>query len=405
MKSVLQKLAVSFVLSGAAVATCAASPLLPLPGLGEDAGIRALVDASIAYNDNLYLSESGEEADTIFTISPGLELTTGKNADNVASLRFVENIVFYMDETDNNRALENVDFSFSHTGEGGKLQLTVAAGLHHNQSASSRESWTSGSMTRSYNYYANANVAYKLGQAGKFSLRSGLKWNGTSYENSDAKYFYNDRQQYAIPLYLYYAVTDKLDAGLSAEYRYVDLASSGRNRQLGKNPGTQQVWFFGLSADGVVTESGKLSVNGRIGLTTSDYSRRTIDNLDGEDSLGMTIAANYQASERLLTTLTLNRDFELAGDASGITSTGVALRAKYLINDRWSANGGISYTLDDYQSSTREDDLYAFDLGASYGINEYTSAYVNYRLALNESNTEGDDYTNNIVTVGLSFRY
>lgn len=405
MKSVLQKLAVSFVLSGVAAATCAASPLLPLPGVGEEAGIRALVNASIAYNDNLYLSESGEKADTIFTISPGLEFSTGKHADNTVMLRFVENIAFYMDETDNNRALENVDFVFTHNGEGGKLYLSVAAGLHHNQSASSRESQTRGTMTRSYNYYANANVSYKLGETGKFSLRSGVKWNGTTYENTEAKYWYNDRQQYAIPLYLYYAVTEKLDAGLSAEYRYVDLASSKRNRELGKNPGTQQVWFFGLSADGDVTESGKLSVNGRIGFTTSDYSRRTIDNLDGEDSLGMTISADYKASERLLTTLTLNRDFELAGDASGITTTGASLQAKYSIDEKWTANGGVAYSLDDYQSSKREDDCYTFNVGASYSINDYTSAYANYSLALNESNTDGYDYTNNIVTVGLSFRY
>lgn len=404
MKSVLNKLALSFALAGVAGVAYAESPIIPLPGLGENAGIRALLKASVAYNDNIYLSENNEKSDTIFTIAPGFEFSSGENGDNHVSLRFVENCVFYMDQTDNNRALENVDFTFQHNGEGQKLQLSVAAGFHHNQSSSNRDSATKGTMTRSYNYYANAMASYKLGEAGKFSVRGGLKWNGTSYENSEAKYWYNDRQQYAVPVYLYYAV-DKLNVGLSGEYRYVDLASSKNNIATGKTPGIQQVWFFGLSADGVATESGKLKVNGRIGLTTSDYSRRTIDNNDGDNTLGMTVSANYEVTTKLATSLTLNRDFELDGSGYGITSTGVTLGAKYAIDEFWSANASLGYRLDDYQVGSREDDCYTFTVGANYEINEYAGVFANYSLGIDDSNAVGQDYTNNIVTVGVSVRY
>lgn len=406
MKSILNKLAVSFVLAGATGSAYAVTPLIPLPTLGEGAGIHGLLDASVSYNDNIYLSDSDEDGDTIFTISPGVEFTNGDEARSRVSLRFVENFTFYMDETDNNRALENIDFTFNHGAEGDKLKLAVAAGFHHNQSASSRESRTSGSMTRSYNYYANGIVSYKLGE--KTSVRSGFKWNGTTYDNH--RYDYNDRQQYAIPLYLYYAVTAKLNAGLTAEWRYVDLAASGRNRAPGVagkdgrgNPGTQQVWFFGLSAEGNAWE--KLSLRGRVGLTTSDYSDRTIDDLDSKNTFGMGITADYKATEKLSTSLSLSRDFELGGAAEGILSTAVTLGAKYRITDLWSANASLGYRLDDYQSSDREDDIYTFSVGASYAINDYASAYASYSLSVDDSNTSGDDYTNNIFTVGLSFRY
>ena len=259
MKTILQKLALSFVVAGSAVAANAAGPLVPVPGLGENAGLSALLDASVAYNDNIYLDDSGEKSDTIFTISPGVLFSTGDEGRSTATLRFVENFAFYMDETDNNRALENVDFTFGHGAEGDKLRLSVAAGFHHNQSASSRTSLARGSMTRSYNYFANALFSYKVGE--KTSVRSGFKWNGLTYQNH--REYYNDREQYAIPLYLYYAATEKLNVGLSGEYRYVDLAASGQNRALGLNPGIQQVWFFGLSAEGRAWE--KLSLNGRIG--------------------------------------------------------------------------------------------------------------------------------------------
>lgn len=401
MKTILQKLALSFVVAGSAVAANAAGPLVPVPGLGENAGLSALLDASVAYNDNIYLDDSGEKSDTIFTISPGVLFSTGDEGRSTATLRFVENFAFYMDETDNNRALENVDFTFGHGAEGDKLRLSVAAGFHHNQSASSRNTYREarGTMTRSYNYFANALFSYKVGE--KTSVRTGFKWNGLTYQNN--REYYNDREQYAIPLYLYYAVTEKLNVGLSGEYRYVDLAASGMNRAAGLNPGIQQVWFFGLSAEGRAWE--KLSLNGRIGYTSSDYSHRTVDNSDGKDTMGMSISANYRATEKLTTSLSLSRDFELDGTGENITSTGVRLSGVYKIDDFWSANAALSYTNDDYQVRDREDDIYAFDIGVGYAINEYWSAYANYRFAIDDSNTSQYDYTNNIVTVGVSFRY
>lgn len=401
MKTILQKLALSFVVAGSAVAANAAGPLVPVPGLGENAGLSALLDASVAYNDNIYLDDSGEKSDTIFTVSPGVLFSTGDEGRSTATLRFVENFAFYMDETDNNRALENIDFTFGHGAEGDKLRLSVAAGFHHNQSASSRTSSTRGSMTRSYNYFANALFSYKVGE--KTSVRTGFKWNGLSYQNH--REYYNDREQYAVPLYLYYAVTEKLNVGLSGEYRYVDLAASGQNRANGLNPGIQQVWFFGLSAEGRAWE--KLSLNGRIGYTSSDYSHRSAAFGDSDkDTMGMSIAANYRATEKLTTTLSLSRDFELDGAGQDITSTSVRLGGVYKIDDFWSANAALSYTNDDYDAyNNREDDIYALDIGVGYAINEYWSAYANYRFAIDDSNSSDYDYTNNIVTVGVSFRY
>lgn len=398
MKTILSTIAISFALVGTA---SAASPLVPLPALGEEAGIRALLNASVAYNDNIYLQDKGTKADTILTISPGLEFSTGETGRNKATLRFIENILFYMDETDNNRALENLDFTFSHGAEGDKLRCSVAAGFHHNQSSSSRTSATAGHMTRSYNYYGNTIASYKVGE--KTSVRSGFKWNGTTYDGSSARYNYNDRQQYAVPLYLYYAVTEKLNVGLSGEYRYVDLASSGQNRTAGKTPGIEQVWFFGLSAEGRAWE--KLSLNGRVGYSHSDYSRRTIDTVNEKSTLGASITANWRATEKLATALTIDRDFDVGGAGESILSTGVSLSGDYKINDFWSANAGLSYRFDDYQYGDREDNLYTFRIGAAYAINEYASAYANYALSVDDSNASGQDYTNNIVTIGVSLRY
>ncbi|MBQ9758443.1 MAG: hypothetical protein IJW12_01565 [Opitutales bacterium] len=89
MKQMLNKLAISFIFAGVAGTASAGTALVALPSLGEDAGIHGLLNASVAYNDNIYLSETDEDADTIFTISPGLELSTGDESRSKMSLRFV----------------------------------------------------------------------------------------------------------------------------------------------------------------------------------------------------------------------------------------------------------------------------------------------------------------------------
>lgn len=399
MNSIFQKLAVSFALIGGTTLAYAGSPLIPTPAFGDDAGIRVLVNASVSYNDNIYLDDADEDADTIVTISPGLEFSTGENGRDSFTFRFVENITYYMDETDNDRALENFDLHYKHGAEGDKLLLAVSAGFHHNQTVSSRNTATRGTMNRIFNYYANAIASYKLGE--KTSLRGGFKWKGQTYDNN--RLYYNDRQTYAIPLYLYYAVTEKLNVGITGEWRYVDLESSGYDRSRGVTPGKQQVWFVGLAVEGHAWE--KLTLKGRIGYTSSDYSGRTKDSNDGDNTMGVTLTADYKATEKLTTSLILNRDIELDGTGEGVTTTAATIRANYIIDDYWSANASIGYTNDDYEKSTREDDIWRFSVGVAYAINEYASAYVSYTHAVDNSNRDDYDYTNNIVTIGFSFRY
>jgi len=401
MNTSLKKLSIAFALAGTSSVAFAGSPVLPISALGEDAGIRVLANATASYNDNIYLDKNGEKADTIITLAPGFEFSTSEQARTRAKFRFVENFVLYMDQHENNRALENADFTLAHGQDGDKLRVSLAAGFHHNQASSSRERGADGEMSRSYNYFAHANVAYKLGE--KLSVRSGFKWDGTTYDGDFSRSRYNDRQQYAIPLYLYYAVTEKLNAGYSAEYRYVDLAAY---RNQASAPGYQQVWFLGLSADGRAWE--KLSLNGRVGFTTSDYSRRTgYGSDDRENSLGASITANYKATEKLSTSLTLNRDFEIGGSGEDILSTGITLGANYQINERWSANASVGYTLDEYQdyNYNRDDDIYRFSVGAAYAVNDYTNAFASYAYTSDNSSQSSQDYTNNIVTIGISFRY
>ena len=369
----------------------------PLYRFEDGSSISALLSGSVAYNDNIYLAHKGKKGDTILTVSPGLEFLMG-NIESESSLRLTvkDDIVFYMDETDNNSNLPHANLNYVFNGS--KLRATVDAGADYVMTTSSRD-YRDGQLVRYWYYYGNVLGTYGLSE--RLSVTSGFKWNGTTYTRGEDRY--NDRQVYAIPVSLYHTVTEKLKAGLSYEYRYSDLAAN--DNQKGKyNPGCQEVHFFGVTATGDVTD--KLDIDGRIGYTTSDWSRRnTSSNNDRTSTMGMGVSARYKVTDKTTTSLNLSRDFEIAGDGQGITSTGVQLSASHRLDDKWSLNALAAYKNDNYNSGNREDDVWTAQVGCSYRFSEALSFNASYRFQWDDSNDSTMSYTDNVVTLSLNFRY
>lgn len=384
-------------LSAAALPAFADSPLYQF---SDGTALYALCSASAQFNDNIYLNRD-KDSDVILTVTPGLEIAKGgEKSESSVKFTVKEDLVMYMNDDGNNYQATHAHFIYRYAGS--KLNASVAAGFDAHETSTSRDSYYTrgeGELVRYYTYYARTNGSYKLTE--KVSVSSGFSWTGTTYDNH--KEYYNDRQTYAIPLNLYHSViTEKFNAGLSYEYRYTDLSAS--NQQKGWfNPGIQQVHFFGVSAVGELSE--KLSLDGRVGYTTSDYSRRTSDD-DRESTLGLNIAANYKfPNDRTTARLALNRDFEIAGNGEDITSTGASLNLNHRVDSQWSLNSGLSYRRDDYNDRDRCDDIYTASVGANYQINDWVGVNGSYRFQWDDSNEDSMRYTNNIVTLSLNFRY
>lgn len=385
-------------LSAAALPAFADSPLYQF---SDGTAVLALCSASAQFNDNIYLTRD-KDSDVILTLTPGLEIVKGgENSESSIKFTVKEDLVMYMSDDGNNYQATHAHFAYNYAGS--RLNASLTAGFDMNENATSRDSGLArgeGELVRYYTYYARANGSYQMTE--KVSVSSGLSWSGITYDNH--KDSYNNRQTYVIPLGLYHKViTEKLRAGLSYEYRYTDLAANQAQKKAGTNPGIQQVHFFGVSAVGELDE--KVSVDGRIGYTTSDYHRRTVGDED-ESTLGFNIAANYKfPNDRTTARLALNRDFEIAGNGQDITSTGVALTLNHSIDTQWSANAGVNYRRDDYNNYDRCDDVYTLSVGANYQINDWVGVSGSYRFQWDDSDLDSMRYTNNIVTLSLNFRY
>ncbi|MGN0834430.1 MAG: outer membrane beta-barrel protein [Candidatus Spyradosoma sp.] len=385
----------SFTLAALCAAAVPAFAEAPLYQFDDGTSISALCSVRADFNDNLYLTSSDKTSDVILHLVPGLELSKGgKDAQSSFKFTVKEDLSMYMDEDQNNYQATHVNAAYSYAGA--RLNGTIAAGFDMNQNTTSRD--VRGELIEYYSYYAKALGSYKIGE--KVSVSSGFSWNGTTYQNHRDQY--NDRESYSIPLSVYHSVlTEKLRAGLSYEYRYTDLAAyKGQNG----NPGYQQVHFFGVSAVGDVTE--KLTVDGRIGYTTSDYNRRTTYGNDGrENTLGMNAAFNWAATEKTSARLALSRDFEISGNGDDITSTGIALSVNHRMDTHWSFNAGLDYRNDDYNDSSRKDDVYTARVGANYNVNEYLNVAASYSFQWDDSNWSTSEYTKNLVSLSLNFRY
>ena len=377
----------------------------PLYQFDDGTAVSLLCTGTVQFNDNIYLNSFDKDSDVILKLVPGLEVSKG-GKESESSLKFVvkEDLSMYMSDDENN--YQGTHANLLYTYAGARLNASVAAGFDMNQNTTNRDNRNlagqPGALVRYYSYYARANGSYKIGE--KVSLSSGFSWNGTTYDNHRDSY--NDRQTYAIPLSVYHNVlTEKLRAGLSYEFRYSDLSATTVQRKSGLNPGYQQVHFFGVSAVGELTE--KLSVDGRIGYTTSDYSRRSekLGSQDGENTLGFNGAVNYAVTEKTSARLAFNRDFEIAGNGDSITSTGVALSVNHKVDTQWTLNGSVDYRRDDYNDYDRCDDVYTLSAGANYNINDNLGVSATYSFQWDDSNLDSMRYTNNIVTLSLNFRY
>lgn len=401
MKNTFAGLLTVAALGAAATPAFAASPLYQFE---NGASAHLLCSGEMLFNDNLYLSSSGKDSDVILKLIPGIELSKGgEKTESSFKLTIKEDLTMYMSDDENNYQGTHANVVYSFTGA--RLDASVSAGFDMDQNTTSRDNRAysngAGELIRYYSYYARANGSYKIGE--KVTLSSGFSWSGRTYENH--RDVYNNRQTYVVPVGVYHKLlTEKLRGGLTYEFRYTDLAATTVQRDARKNPGCQQVHFFGLSAIGDVSE--KLSANARIGYTTSDYSRRTVGSgNERENTLGFNGALTYKASEKTSATLAFNRDFEIAGNGDSITSTGVALSANHRLDDKWTVNAAVDYRCDDYNDYDRRDDVYTLSAGANYSINDNLGVSARYSFQWDDSTIESMRYTNNIVTLSLNFRY
>ncbi|HVS54394.1 MAG TPA: hypothetical protein VHD62_18705, partial [Opitutaceae bacterium] len=95
--------------------------------IGDGAELFVTGNLSVRADDNIFLANS-KTNDTIFNVTPGAELTFGKDADLKGAFTLVDDWTRYADNRRLDTNLASVDFRSNYDDSKMKLQLT--AGYH-----------------------------------------------------------------------------------------------------------------------------------------------------------------------------------------------------------------------------------------------------------------------------------
>jgi hypothetical protein len=360
-------------LSIALLALSSAASAAPFLAIGDGAELFATGLIGIRADDNVFLNAVAT-SDTIFDITPGAELTFGKDSDLKGSLTLTEAFTHYSDNNGLNTNLFSGDLNLSYND--GKMKLAVMAGFHE----SNQNTFDNRDLNRRDIFNLGTKGEVEISQI--TSVGGGITATHTNYKRTG----YGDSDDLVIPLNFYYKVTEKLD--LSVGYKYRDFQT-----KIGEDSTDH---FINVGARGAFTPLLNGEIN--VGVTT-----RKLSGGSEESMLGLSANLNYELTPK--TQLQLNAANSPDTSPQGIQQKNFSLGAivTAALSDQWSVKGGLSYRGVDF--TTRVDDYIEGQVGVTYILNTYVNFIGAYAYRHNSSVIASGEFTNNVFSIAANLRY
>lgn len=142
------------------------------------------------------------------------------------------------------------------------------------------------------------------------------------------------------------------------------------------------------------------------------YSRRYYDADGLNDSGGFGANGNLTWNVTPLTSVILTANSEVLestvtfdGDAAeGNLQNGVGIEVQHELLRNVLLNGTLDYTRDDFQGTSRTDNVYGAGVGVSYLLNRNLTLDANYRFTKRDSDDDTAEFDRNIVLFGITAR-
>ena len=370
-------------LAAAVLSSVASMQAAPFLAIGDGAELFVTGVVGIRSDDNIFQStDAGARAgtpsqvvsDVIFEITPGLDLTFGKNSLLKGSFAITDSFTNYADTSGVNTNLFGADFRSSF--DDGKLKLDTSAGYHElNQNTVDIRGLTRRDVT---NFSGKGEVSVSE----KTSVAAGLTFEKTNYKRVG----YTDSDVLTVPLNAYYKITPKVD--LAFGYRYRDTQV-----QIGSD---SQDNYFNVGARGEFTP--KLTGHFNVG-----YNKRSLTVGKDEDQFGFEADLAYELTPK--TNLSFGTSNDFGTSASGAQQKNFSLNGRVTtkVSEVWSYTGGLSYRATDYL--TRTDDYLEGNMGVTYVVNAYVGISGSYTYRSNSSDLIGSEFTNNVFSLSANIRY
>jgi len=421
------------------------TPTSPLIQIGDDLDILFDSAVSLEVTDNLY-SAAKKTSATSWTVTPGLTLEYGKDSPLALTLSAKRGYVTFDKSSlsDLNDERDSLSGNLRYA-PGGPLTITLDSSYrvtarNDELAAQGVDSVVLGAtLVRQATYNHSLEVGYKLTE--RINLTLGFTNNFNHYLNptklrfpfsdtTDANYAtkrldptwdtinYNtntltELNTKSIPLAIdYQAPGEKITYGFKFQHDVTDYTDAPYYSEVGQgtNPATfparpalsakQLVKdFYGLTAKGAVTESGKLNVTAKVGYAVS----RT-DNLPSSGDPSYSVSVSHTLTELISHTLTFSRD-TAASSSGGITASKTyTYGANFTAATDLTLN--LSVTKSDVLSGATGVNTWVYTLGADYKYNSHLSLQAGYNFTDSKIPAAASaNFTASTFTASAAFRY
>ena len=345
--------------------------------------------AGFKYDDNIYLTHSGEKSSGIFDLAPGFSLEMGSAALTKNIFTYSEDFVNYTDASSQNTQLANVQYDGNYKDD--KLTLRLNAG-YHQAAQNSRDVRLAGIVVETDTTNVTPTAEYKVDP--KTTLGAGFDYENYEYKPSGLV----NLETWTVPLVAYYEVAPKLEVG--GGYRYRDNSPDSPVAKSDDN-------YFNFSARGDFDP--KLT-----GTVDVGYNQRTIKSITvggvhtsgrTESGLGFDAALAYAYDEKTKFNFTAKDDFGNAATGDSEKLVQFSAGATSEISDILTVDGNLFYTNFKYVTSSRQDDYYVASVGLTYKFDKHLSVRGGYSYQNDSSNVSGVSFNDNVFSVSLSARY
>jgi hypothetical protein len=389
-------------------------PAAPLVSIGDSVDVFFSGSSSVQWQSNVFYDEADEQDDIKFTVSPGFEVNVGRGLSNLDLSIITRYDITRYDELSD---LDSEQFHIKAISSYRSSRWDVSGLVSYDENQSSGLDGNinqKGRLTESESIRANLNGEYRLSP--KFSVGSGVNYSEKQYQDQESL---ANRESSTIPVDIFYELTPKVDLSVGYTYTATDVGETKLGDTVNGSEVSgydQEGHFFNVGARGELLP--KLAGFFKVGYRTSDSddsSTQTFENgtptvaastnRDSRGTIGLDASFTYSATPKLTTALVLNRGFGVGGEGQETTTTSANLTASYSINSNYSASANFGYTLREYETTDREDNVYNTGFRLSYVPNRYWRFSTGYNYDKNDSDSQGQSYEAHMVDLSASLRY
>lgn len=355
------------------------------------------IDLTSEYNDNVFATNTNEIDDVIFTVSPGLRVTSDWS-NHLLQFQGSGDLVRYMD----NEKEDHDDFSLRANG---RLDIqrdtNASSALSYQKLAEDRGSVddVNGSEPTEYTVaMAEAGLFHRWNRVsvnGDFSFTQRdfddvPTSTGTKINNDD-----RDRDEFRYSVRGGYEIVPEYEAYAEFIYNTVNYHDAVDDNGLDRDNDGYEI-RAGARVDLTALMFGDVYV----GYFSRDYDDPSLKTLDG---VGAGLDLTWNATSLTTVKAGINRGISetTLSSASGNLTTALNASVDHELLRNLILSGRLGVSRDEYEGTSREDDYLRAGVGGKYMLNRNFYLTLQYDYITRDSSNAGSDYDRNVVFLRL----